>query len=177
MQQEDEARRRASPAGETKGGAPKKEEDLPGWRPDRGLRPVGSLIPRLTKPVFRKRSPAAAHLMTDWPEIVGPALAAQSMPQKLVAGTLVLRCSGPVAMELQHLAPLLIGKINAMLGPGLVQRLRFVQGAVTPPAAAPRRPPRPVVPETVKAALEEVPDPELRAALARLAQGVYRRRG
>ncbi|MCI0753763.1 DUF721 domain-containing protein [Teichococcus vastitatis] len=173
MQQEDEARRRASPPRPEA----RKDEELPGWRPDRGLRPVGSLIPRLTKPVFRKRSPAAAHLMTDWPEIVGPVLAGQSMPQKLVSGTLVLRCSGPVAMELQHLAPLLISKINNTLGPGLVQRLRFVQGAVTPPAPAAQRPPQAVVPAPVEAALQDVPDPELRAALTRLAQGVYRRRG
>ncbi|MFC7610104.1 DciA family protein [Teichococcus aestuarii] len=52
--------------------------------------------------MFRRRSPAATHLMTDWPEIVGPVLAAQSMPQKLVGGTLTLGCAGPMAMELQY---------------------------------------------------------------------------
>ena len=40
-----------------------------------GPRPLGSLIPHLTKPVFRKKSPAGAMLMADWAEVVGPALA------------------------------------------------------------------------------------------------------
>jgi hypothetical protein len=63
------------------------------------------------------------------------------------------------------------------MGQGLVQRLRFVQGAVTPPPARPKRPAPVAVPVHVNAALEEVADPDLRAALARLAQGVYRKRG
>ncbi|MFC3124133.1 DUF721 domain-containing protein [Pseudoroseomonas globiformis] len=168
MQEEDEAKPGASPTSRHDGGA------STGWRPDRGLRPVGGLLPQFTRPVFRKRSPAGAHLMTDWVEIVGPALAAQSMPQKLSAGTLTLRCSGPMAMELQHLAPLLISKINSRFGQALVQRLRFVQGVVTPPAPR-RRAPAPVaVPPRVSTALEGVADPELRAALERLARGVYR---
>ena len=62
------------------------------------------------------------------------------------------------------------------MGHALVQRLRFVQGVVPPPARR-QPPPRPVaLPETVSAALDGVADPQLREALARLAQGVYRGR-
>lgn len=205
MQEEDEARRKASPHGSPRGsphGSPR--GDAPGeaaarprarfgrapassppassppaaeapWRADLGLRPVAALLPRVSRPAFRRRSPAAAHLMSDWPQIVGPVLAAQTMPQRLVGGTLTLGCSGPVAMELQHLGPQLIAKVNGALGQRVVERLRFVQSAMP---AAPRRAPRPApaaLPEPVSRALDSVEDPELRAALARLGRGVYRR--
>jgi len=54
-------------------------------------------------------------------------MAALAVPRRLSAGTLTLACSGPVALELQHQATLLIERINTHLGRDLVQRLRFVQ--------------------------------------------------
>ena len=100
-------------------------KDGAGRRFPTGPLALGSLIPRLTRPVFRKRSPAGAQLMADWPDVVGPALAAVTQPLRLSAGTLTLGCAGPVAMELQHLAPELIGRINAHLGRVVVERLRL----------------------------------------------------
>ncbi|MBB5692023.1 DUF721 domain-containing protein [Muricoccus pecuniae] len=144
-------------------------------RPDLGLRPLGGFIPRLTRPAFKKRSPAGALLMADWAGIVGPAIAAVTVPKRLTGGTLTIGCSGPVAMELQHLAPQLIGRVNAALGSVTVESLRFVQQAPSA-AAAPRARPAAPLPDTVRGALDTVGNPELRDALARLARGVYRAR-
>jgi hypothetical protein len=144
-----------------------------------GFRPVAALVPRLTRPVFRRRSPAGAQLLADWPDLVGPALAAVTEPERLSAGTLTIACAGPVAMELQHLAPELIARINSGLGRVAVERLRFRQRA---PAAAPRPPPRPpaALPPAAAAALAPrlggIADAGLRAALERLAARVYRGR-
>jgi hypothetical protein len=139
--------------------------------------PLGALVPRLTRPVFRKRSPAGAQLLADWAVIVGPALAAVTSPLRLTAGTLTLACAGPVAMELQHLAPELISRINAQLGKVAVERLRFVQQA---PAGAPQRaaipPPAGPLPDSVTNRLADLPEGELRQALEKLAAGVYRSR-
>ena len=143
-----------------------------------GPRALGALLPRLTRPAFKRRSPAGAALMADWPAVVGPALAAVSTPKRLGNGTLVIGCAGPVAMELTHLAPQLIGRINAHLGQVVVERLRFVQqapGAAAPPA--PRRPaPAAPLPPRVREAMATVPEGELREALEKLARGVYRNR-
>src|SRR5690349_17761632 len=70
-----------------------------------GPRPIGALLPSLTRPAFRRQGPAAAQVLADWPLIIGPELAALTQPRRLVGGTLTIACSGPMAMELQHLAP------------------------------------------------------------------------
>lgn len=142
-----------------------------------GPRPLGTLIPHLTRPVFRKKSPAGALLMADWAEIVGPSLAAVTSPKRVTAGTLTIGCVGPVAMELSHLAPQLIERINAQLGKPVVERLRFVQQAAGAVPARPRPQPETVLPERVEAGLGNLPAGDLREALAKLARGVYRNRG
>ncbi len=139
--------------------------------------PLGTLIPSITRPAFRKRSPAGAQILADWVQIVGPALAAATSPLRLTSGTLTLACSGPVAMELQHLAPELIGRINGQLGRAVVEKLRFVQQAPagSPRAAAPRPAAAAPVPASVQDRLAALPEGELRLALENLARGVYRR--
>lgn len=143
-----------------------------------GPRPLGTLLPRLTRPAFKRKSPAGAQIMADWPALVGPALAATTQPLRLSGGTLTLACAGPVAMELQHLAPQLAGRINAALGRVAVDRFRFVQQAPARRVVA-NRPATPAqaLPERVESALSGIASPELRAALASLARGVYRNRG
>ena len=116
--------------------------------------------------------------MADWPALVGPAIAAVTQPLRLAQGTLTLACAGPVAMELQHLAPQLAGRINAALGRVAVERFRFVQQAPAGAAARGRPAPRPVaLPDRVESAIGAVPSADLREALERLGRGVYRNRG
>lgn len=108
-----------------------------------GPRPVGGLLPRITRPAFRKRSPAAAQIMADWVEIVGPALAAVTAPRRLIGTALTLACAGPVALELQHMQAELMARINGHLGRVAVERLRFVQDKVATPPPLPSRAPAP----------------------------------
>lgn len=114
--------------------------------------------------------------MADWPAVIGPALSGVTTPQKLSGGTLTLACSGPVAMELTHLAPQIIQRINAHLGRQAVERLRIVQHRPTParPAPAAKAKPAAPLPPRIQASLDQVADEGLREALARLARGVYR---
>ncbi len=106
-----------------------------------GPRPLAAILPPLVRPVLRKRAPATAQLLADWELIVGPAIGQVTTPRKLFQATLAIACSGPIAMELQHMAPTLIARINAHLGQTAVTRLRFVQDHVAPrPQPQARRP-------------------------------------
>ncbi len=137
-----------------------------------GPRPLGALVPGIAKPALRKRSPAAAQVMADWSAIVGPVLAGLTLPKRLAAGRLTIACTGPVAMELQHLAPQLIARINTHLGAAVVERLGFAPAPVAEPT--PPAPPKPTA-ETgrrVDLAVGALPQGELRAALAALGRAV-----
>lgn len=138
-----------------------------------GTRPLGALLPQITRPVLRRLHPGAAQLMAEWESLVGPGLAARTTPRALDRGTLTIACAGPVAMELTMLGPQVMARINAGLGRPAVQRLRFIQAATARPV------PRPVAvpeqPTPADARLAAMPEGPLRDALAKLAQGVYRK--
>ena len=138
-----------------------------------GPRPVGALLPAVTRAAYRRRAPGTAQVLADWAQIVGPALAAVTFPRRLTAGTLTIACSGPIAMELQHLSQELIARINTALGSRIVTALRFLQVGI--PDGVPVPPP-PVLPELAARAesvVNDVPDDALRAALASLGRAVF----
>jgi hypothetical protein len=138
-----------------------------------GSRPIGALMPRVTRPAFRRRSPATAQVLADWSAIVGPAIGAVTTPRRLTGGTLTIACAGPIAMELQHLATEVIARINAHLGRQVVSSLRFTQTFEPgrPPAPSPTSldPSRLAV---VEASLGNLPEGELRGALAALGRAL-----
>ncbi|GBR05689.1 DUF721 domain-containing protein [Asaia siamensis] len=146
-------------------------------------RALGSILPQVTKPAFSKRAAPAIRLILDWAEIVGPALAAQTEPRRVSAGTLTIACTGPVALELQHLAPQLIERINTHCGPLrsgrdlrfddgsiLVRKLRILQdpSIVRPVTPAARPMPQPV-------SIPDMKEGDLQAVLARLGGHIKRR--
>lgn len=150
--------------------------------------PIAGLLNTVTRPALRSRGGALARLALDWPEVVGPALAAVTAPERLAGaaggGTLTIRASGPVALELVHLAPELLARINAHLGRQAVGRLRFTAEARRGAAA---RPPAPASAPAIRApgqdavsraasAVSALPDGPLKDALARLGAQVLARR-
>jgi hypothetical protein len=137
-----------------------------------GPRPVGSMIPALTREAFRKRSPAAAQLIADWPIIVGPELARSTAPKRLVRGVLTIGCAGPVAMELQYLAAELMNRINAHLGASVVTQLKFIQVSMNFPALRAPATVAPAIVAAAEAAVAHLPDGDLRTALAALGRAV-----
>ena len=138
-----------------------------------GPRPVSTLMPRLTRPAFRRRSPATAQVLADWGTIVGPAIAAVTTPRRLASGTLTIACAGPIAMELQHLASEVISRINAHLGSQVVSALRFVQ---TPELTMPLAPvppqPDPKKLAVLDATIADFPEGELRSAFSALGRAI-----
>jgi hypothetical protein len=140
-------------------------------------------VPAIAKAALGSRGYAEAGLFTHWAEIAGAQLAASSLPIKLSFprgrrddGTLTVRCGGSAALELQHLAPSVLERINGHFGYRAVARLRIEQGAVSG-----RQVPTPPPPLTrleqadVSNAVAPVEDPEIRASLARLGSAIRRR--
>lgn len=150
-----------------------------------GLRSAATVADKVTRRVFGRNGFARAELLTNWPAIVGDALARHTIPEKLhyprgkgSGGTLWIRADGALGLELQHLEPVIISKINTQCGYRAVDKLRIVQGPVPARVMRPPRPRPALEPEgasSLAAQLETTDDPELRAALERLGRGVYSR--
>ena len=142
---------------------------------------------RITKPAFGKRGLSSAAIVNQWPEIIGPMLAAHSAPERIVypkgertGGTLYLRIdSGSLAVELQHLQPLLMERVNGYIGYRAVAVLKLIQGPLPPRIAPPPPRVRPLNASEEKAldqCLLSVDDPGLRASLEALGRSVMGRR-
>jgi hypothetical protein len=147
-----------------------------------GLKAIGAHVARLTGPLARRRGTTTARLAAEWSLIVGPEIARHSLPERLSGrpggGTLRLRVESTLALEVQHLAPQLIERINGHFGQPVVARLQIVQGPL------PHRPvPRPTGPapldpvrrRALQQRLAPVADAGLRGALERLGRAILTR--
>jgi hypothetical protein len=146
------------------------------------LRALAAEVPRIAGAVLGKHGFAEAQLIAQWAAIVGEDIAQAISPEKLSfgrgerrEGTLHLRVTPALALEIQHREPVLLERINAFFGYRAVARLALRQA---PPAGATRRlPPRPRPLDGserrwLDRRLADIEDPELRAALERLGEAV-----
>ena len=132
---------------------------------------------RVTRPVFGKHGFAGGALVVDWPAIVGSAVASHTLPVRIkfppkerAEGTLIVKVdSGAFAVELQHLEPLVLERINGYFGWRAVARLKMSQGPLPerPKPKSTAAPPADA-PTPARDRLAEVEDPELREVLERL---------
>ena len=145
-------------------------------------RPVAAaMAPWLAKPAA-KRGLRDARLMAEWGCIVGAELAGRTRPEKLDRrgrdGILRLTVAPGWALEVQHLEPLILQRINQFFGAQVVTRLALKQGRVSQPVApkraeaAPRRAPSPESERALAEACAKVEDKELAAVLERLGRRV-----
>lgn len=155
-----------------------------------GLRALGGSLGAVTKRAFARRGLTGADIARQWPAIVGSELAAHCRPRQLrfpksgeaVDGRLTLRVASGWALQLQHLEPLVLERVNGFFGYRAVARLVLQQGPLpTLPGgttAAPRRGAAEPAPldSALAAKLSTVADPELRAALEGLARSLTARR-
>jgi hypothetical protein len=139
-------------------------------------RAAGELIGDVGGLAFRRFGFIQASVVSRWGEIVGERYARVSSPEsirfpagKKSGGTLNVVVQGAHAPLMQHLAPVIIERVNRFFGYSAVARLAFRQGA---PIPSPKRVPRPEVGPVSKEmgeGLREIADPELRACLEALA--------
>jgi hypothetical protein len=117
-----------------------------------GPRALAALLPKVAAPALRRRGFTAVEIVTNWTEIVGPVLAQETAPERLSfpqgarsGGTLHVRASGSIALELQHLAPVIVERINICFGYAAVARIALIQapGPARPDVARRQAPPAP----------------------------------
>lgn len=158
--------------------------------------PLAELVDGCMSEALAKQGFASADVIAAWPDIAGAPLASYSQPVKMEwpklqggrrarpepdapppPATLVVRVESAFALDAQHLAPLLIERINALYGWACVGRIVLKQGPVRRPPPK-RRPPRPLAPReeaAIAGATSDVADEALRAALARLGRAIVSR--
>ena len=150
------------------------------------LRAVGQELPRVAGRILGKQGLGEAQLVSEWAAVVGPELAATTLPVKLSFpaggrrnGTLKLRVTSTAALAVQHREPQILERINGFFGYGAVARLVLVQGPL------PRRPepappmPRPLTPAEAAGLaerLDQLPDSPIKSALHRLGAAILGRR-
>jgi hypothetical protein len=142
-----------------------------------GFRAIGVAVSKFAVPIIARRGGGIlVRLKTGWRAIVGPPWAELTWPTALGrTGVLKLRVGAAAALELQHQAPIVIERINLFFGRSVVSRLVIVQGPLpfVPPTSAPLVPSlSPAETEALDERLAGVANPELRAALIRLAIAV-----
>lgn len=149
-----------------------------------GPRRIGQAVPEVAGKVLGKRGLAFGALITDWPSIVGHQLSLRTAPDKLSfprgkreEATLHIRAMGAIALELQHLEPQIVERINGFFGYRAVARIRLIHAPPAARTAAPVRP-RPLSMDeeiSVVTAAAAVEDEELRATLERFGRSLLAR--
>jgi hypothetical protein len=148
-------------------------------------RPLADFVQTAIDPVLRRQGFGESGLVLFWDDVVGERLAAMSRPVKVrwpvrqhgraaengpTPATLIVRVETGFALELQHLAPIVIERVNAHFGWRCISRLRLEQGPVAAPPFG-RHAPRPLDKATetaVEAIVGSVMEEPLRLALMRL---------
>lgn len=142
-------------------------------------RSAGELIGEVGGQSFRRFGFVQSSIVSRWGEIVGERYSKVSSPESIrfpqgrkAGGALTLLVEGAHAPLMQHLAPLIIERVNRFFGHAAVDRIVFKQGKPpAPPTAQPRPALRPV-PKELGEGLREIADPELRACLESLASQI-----
>ncbi|MGH6857606.1 MAG: DUF721 domain-containing protein [Methylocella sp.] len=148
-------------------------------------RPLADLVQTAIDPVLRRHGFGSSDVVLFWDDIVGERLGPMSRPVRVrwparqieraaengpAPATLIVRVETGFALELQHLAPIVIERVNAHFGWRCVARLLLQQGPVAAPPLV-RHGPGPVD-EAAETAAETIVgngvDEPLRQALTRL---------
>lgn len=164
------AMRKATP----RGGKPGEERPRGG-----SARAVSAMLPDAGRAAFRRFGFVQSSVVSRWREIVGERYADVSAPEsirfphgKREGGVLTLVVEGAYSTTIQHVAPVIVERVNRFFGYEAVARVSFRQGSVARVAKRPAPPSLRPIPAELGDSLRTIADPELRACLEGLARGV-----
>jgi hypothetical protein len=145
--------------------------------PRRGYaRAAGDLVGDIAGVTFKRFGFVQGAVVSRWGEIVGERYAKVSSPESIrfpvgrkSGGVLTLLVEGAHSPLIQHLAPLIVERVNRFFGYAAIDRIVFRQGRLPKASPRPQRPELHPVPKALGEGLREIADPELRACLESLA--------
>jgi hypothetical protein len=151
----------------------------------RPTRSLAALASEMLSQTFAQQGFASTELVMRWADIVGHDIAEHAEPEKIKwprrndgadmePATLLLRVEGPVALEIQHLAPVILERVNRFFGFQAVGRLSLRQAPLTDRRRKTPEPPDPLAVAAVAESLPDIQDDKLRDALARLGAAIKR---
>jgi hypothetical protein len=158
-------------------------------KPGRSARPLADLVGPALTAAFKRHGFASTEIVTHWDDIVGAEIAAHCEPIKITwprqrsmgdaeepePATLVLRCQGPAAIEIQHLSGVIVERINRFLGWRAIDRVALRQAPLA--RRAKPKPPPAIDAEAARRIADrmtDITDDNLRAALGRLGAALKR---
>ncbi|WP_112663255.1 DUF721 domain-containing protein [Microvirga flavescens] len=152
-------------------------------------KPLADFIDVCLGPSLAAQGFATSDVLVAWPEIVGERLAEFTQPLKIEwkrkgpnadpearpePATLIVRVESAFALELQHLSPIVIERVNAHYGWRCIGKIVLKQGPVR--RVKPQKPPMPVVGDEdrqrIGNAVGPIEEEGLKAALERLGTAV-----
>ena len=148
-------------------------------------RPIADLVGTCVSEAFARQGFSSVELVTHWEDIIGPDISAHAEPMKLQwprqsaaedgePATLVLRVEGPAAIEIQHLAGVILERVNRFFGWQAVGRIAIRQAPLQRRKEKHRpAPPDPAVAQRIAGGLA-IEDENLKAALGRLGAAIKR---
>ncbi len=155
----------------------------PSFRP-RGPRPLADIAAAPIGEALKQAGFAATEIVTRWDEIVGDDLARRSAPVKIAwprrpadhgepdPGTLHVRVEAPFALEIQHLAPVIVERVNAFMGWRCVAGVRLTQIPLQAKRKPKPAPPAPADEARLTAAASAFEDEGLREVILRFGRAV-----
>lgn len=163
-----------------KGAKKRKTEPEPAQRIG-GPRAISDLMPRIGGAAFRRFGFVQSSVVTRWAEIVGERYANISAPEsirfpagKKSGGTLALTVMSGHGPIIQHVLPEIIERVNRFFGYEAVSKIAIRPGEIERREPERRPPPANLkpIPTELGDSLRDIGDPELRAVLESMAQGL-----
>jgi len=147
---------------------------------------LGSLVGGLTRHVFMSRGLASSTISERWGDIIGDELSKNTAPERIVYpmrakgnGCLHLRIAhSAMALQIQHLEPMIIERINSYFGYAAVARLKIIHAPLNPrlgPRFRSRTAPKPLnadQEQQLAETLSHIDDPELLKIFEKLGRAV-----